>query len=124
MFWLWLATNLLAPRLGLWMTIFTSYCPEIGLNYHPIGPLALIVFSWASRHFADEHIAPPNPLQTGKWHAVVAGRKVGVWADWTEMASYVLNVPGNRHKSFATRSEALLWYYRAKVDGNVVVIAE
>ncbi|PIL23671.1 hypothetical protein GSI_13420 [Ganoderma sinense ZZ0214-1] len=76
-----------------------------------------------AEHDQDEYIAPPNIIHTGKWHVVITGRQVGMWSDWLHMAKYVTSIPGNCHKSFPTRMEALTWYYAAKEDGGVVVIA-
>ncbi|KAI0713993.1 hypothetical protein C8Q76DRAFT_693729 [Earliella scabrosa] len=70
-----------------------------------------------------EYVAPPNPAHTGKWYVVTTGRCVGIWPDWLDMAGYVIGVPGNQHKSFATRAEAEAHYFTTKEAGNVWIVA-
>ncbi len=69
----------------------------------------------------DEDIAPPDPTHT-RWYVVTAGRRVGIFRDWLDCSDYVIRVPGNHHKSFATRAEAEQHYYANKALGNVQVV--
>ncbi len=70
---------------------------------------------------ADEHIAPRDDTHN-RWYVVTAGRRVGIWRDWLHMSDFVNRVPGNAHKSFATRAEAEQHYFTAKNEGRVEVI--
>ncbi|OBZ73055.1 hypothetical protein A0H81_06613 [Grifola frondosa] len=68
-------------------------------------------------HF-DEHDADHR----GGWHVVTAGRKVGIFKDWPEVATYVIGVPHSVYKAYATRSEALAKYMAYKEGGRVRVL--
>ncbi len=70
---------------------------------------------------ADEYIAPPDPAHN-RWYVVTAGRRVGIWREWTDMSHYVTRVPGNQHKLFNSRALAEAHYYGTKESDGVEVI--
>lgn len=70
----------------------------------------------------DKYIAPRDPTHI-RWYIVTAGRRVGIWHEWVDMAMYVTRVPGNLHRSFDTCAEAEAHYYGNKALGQVEVIA-
>ena len=46
-----------------------------------------------------------------KWHAIVAGRKTGVFhTQWEYIEPHVINYSHKKHKSFDTQYEAIEWY--------------
>ncbi|TFK79957.1 hypothetical protein K466DRAFT_504722 [Polyporus arcularius HHB13444] len=57
-----------------------------------------------------------------RWYVVTAGRRVGIFREWLDCSDYVTRVPGNQHRSFATRAEAEQHYYANKALGNVQVV--
>ncbi|KAI0744412.1 hypothetical protein C8Q76DRAFT_687844 [Earliella scabrosa] len=72
---------------------------------------------------ADEYIAPRDATHN-HWYVVTAGRRVGIFREWNDMAAYVIRVPGNHHKQFRTRADAERHYYGNKANGLVEVILE
>lgn len=46
-----------------------------------------------------------------KWHAIVAGRKTGVFhTQWEHIEPHVINYSHKKRKSFKTQNEAIEWY--------------
>ncbi|TBU36308.1 hypothetical protein BD309DRAFT_985031 [Dichomitus squalens] len=73
-------------------------------------------------HFTtDEHIAPADPAHIGKWYVVTVGRKVGVFAEWVDVAPHVNGVNHAVYKKFPSCAEAVDVYEEAKGNGEVRV---
>ncbi|KAF8482976.1 hypothetical protein DFH94DRAFT_387909 [Russula ochroleuca] len=53
------------------------------------------------------------------YYTVIVGTQPGVYADWTQAAPKVTEIPGNIHKKFKTLAEAWAAYHQAAREGRV-----
>ncbi|TBU38585.1 hypothetical protein BD309DRAFT_1056424 [Dichomitus squalens] len=70
----------------------------------------------------NKRIAPTNLAHIGKWYVVTVGRKVGVFAEWVDVAPHVNGVNRAVYKKFPSRVEAVDVYEEAKGNGEVRVM--
>ncbi|KAA1474819.1 hypothetical protein DENSPDRAFT_852548 [Dentipellis sp. KUC8613] len=83
------------------------------------------VASEASFRSHDEIPDPPvwtsSPTQR-RWYLVIAGNKIGLWQEWTDMADYVVGVSGAVHKKFNSYAAARKSWVQAYAEGQVARI--
>ncbi|KAL1940995.1 hypothetical protein VTO73DRAFT_7631 [Trametes versicolor] len=76
--------------------------------------------------FFGEVIVGPDPPHflrgKTKYIVIVAGRRVGVFRDWTHASPFVIGCPGARYKGYRQYSHAIQAYQREKASRRVCVI--
>ncbi|OJT05533.1 hypothetical protein TRAPUB_3649 [Trametes pubescens] len=78
-------------------------------------------------HYSFFGVAPDPPqMLRGKRHYIVitAGRRVGVFRDWTHASPYVIGCPGARHQGYKQYRHAIEAYQTAKALRLVQVIVQ